>query len=88
MTFDVAASSIQRKCCEHLSKLIWLRMQQNRAVVIGPAGSGKSHTLIGLGTRRLFGVDLIIIDVQSYRVKDAQHREEDRQQTEESPRRR
>jgi DNA replication protein DnaC len=48
-SFDVAASSIQLKVFDYLSSLEWIRAQQNLAI-IGPAGTGKSHTLIGLGT--------------------------------------
>lgn len=48
-SFDVAASSIQAKTFEYLSSLESIRAQQNLAI-IGPAGTGKSHTLIGLGT--------------------------------------
>lgn len=33
---------------DYLSSLEWVRAQQNLAI-IGPAGTGKSHTLIGLG---------------------------------------
>jgi DNA replication protein DnaC len=47
-SFDVAASSIQPKVFDYLSSLEWIRGQQNLAI-IGPAGTGKSHTLIGLG---------------------------------------
>jgi DNA replication protein DnaC len=46
--FDVATSSIQPKVFDYLSSLEWIRTQQNLAI-IGPAGTGKSHTLIGLG---------------------------------------
>jgi DNA replication protein DnaC len=46
--FDVAISSIQPKVFDYLSSLEWIRTQQNLAI-IGPAGTGKSHTLIGLG---------------------------------------
>ena len=48
-SFDVAASSIQPKVFDYLSSLEWIRAQHNLAI-IGPAGTGKSHTLIGLGT--------------------------------------
>lgn len=48
-SFNVTASSIQPKVFAYLSSLEWLRAQQNLAI-IGPAGTGKSHTLIGLGT--------------------------------------
>ncbi len=47
-SFDVAASSIPPKVFDHLSNLEWIRGQQNLAM-IGPAGTGKSDTLIGLG---------------------------------------
>ena len=47
-SFDVAASSIQPKVFDYLSSLEWIRTQQNLAI-IGPPGTGKSHTLIGLG---------------------------------------
>ena len=47
-SFDVTASSIQPKVFDYLSSLEWVRNQQNLSI-IGPAGTGKSHTLIGLG---------------------------------------
>jgi hypothetical protein len=47
-SFDVAASSIQLKVFDYLSSLEWIRAQQNLAI-IGPAGTGKCHTLIGRG---------------------------------------
>jgi DNA replication protein DnaC len=47
-SFDMAASSIQPKVFDYLMTLEWVRTQQNLAI-IGPAGTGKSHTLIGLG---------------------------------------
>ncbi len=47
-SFDVAASSIQPKVFDYLSSLEWIRAQHNLAI-IGPAGTGKSHTLIALG---------------------------------------
>jgi DNA replication protein DnaC len=47
-SFDVPASSIQPKVFDYLASLEWVRTQQNLAI-IGPAGTGKSHTLIGLG---------------------------------------
>ncbi|GAA2531617.1 ATP-binding protein [Mycolicibacterium diernhoferi] len=48
-SFDVSASSIQPKVFDYLSSLEWIRAQQDLAI-IGPAVTGKSHTLIGLGT--------------------------------------
>jgi DNA replication protein DnaC len=47
-SFDVATSSIQSKVFNYLSSLEWVRTQQNLAI-IEPAGTGKSHSLIGLG---------------------------------------
>ena len=47
-SFGVAASSIPANTFEYLSSLEWVRAQHNLAL-IGPAGTGKSHTLIGLG---------------------------------------
>lgn len=47
-SFDVAASSIPPATFDYLSSLEWIRAQQNLAL-IGPPGTGKSHTLIGLG---------------------------------------
>jgi DNA replication protein DnaC len=46
--FDVAASSIPQATFDYLSSLEWTRAQHNVAL-IGPPGTGKSHTLIGLG---------------------------------------
>jgi DNA replication protein DnaC len=47
-SFDVAASSIPQATLDYLANLEWVRGQQNLAL-IGPPGTGKSHTLIGLG---------------------------------------
>ncbi|NIL77337.1 hypothetical protein RhoFasB10_03479 [Rhodococcus sp. B10] len=47
-SFDIASSSIQPKVFDYMSSLEWVRTQSNLAI-IGPAGSVKSHTLIGLG---------------------------------------
>lgn len=46
--FNVSASSIPQATFDYLSSLEWIRAQQNLAI-IGPPGTGKSHTLIGLG---------------------------------------
>jgi DNA replication protein DnaC len=46
--FDIAASTITQATFDYLSSLEWIRAQQNLAL-IGPPGTGKSHTLIGLG---------------------------------------
>ena len=47
-TFDVAVSSIPAATFSYLSSLEWVRAHANLAM-IGPPGTGKSHTLIGLG---------------------------------------
>jgi IstB-like ATP binding protein len=44
----VSTSSIPQATFDYLSSLEWVRAQHNLAIV-GPPGSGKSHTLIGLG---------------------------------------
>ena len=46
--FDVAASSIPRATFDYLASLEWIRAAENLCLV-GPAGTGKSHTLIALG---------------------------------------
>lgn len=46
--FDVASSSIPQATFDYLASLEWIRAQHNLALV-GPPGTGKSHTLIGLG---------------------------------------
>ncbi len=46
--FDVAASSIPAATFDYLTGLEWVRAHANLAMV-GPPGTGKSHTLIGLG---------------------------------------
>ena len=46
--FDVTASSIPRATFDYLAGLEWIRTRANLALV-GPPGTGKSHTLIGLG---------------------------------------
>ena len=47
-SFDIAASSIPAATFAYLSSLEWIHAKANLALV-GPAGTGKSHTLIGLG---------------------------------------
>ncbi|MCX4097903.1 IS21-like element helper ATPase IstB [Nocardia sp. alder85J] len=47
-TFDVAGSSIPAATYDYLASLEWVGTQQNLAL-IGPPGTGKSHTLVGLG---------------------------------------
>ena len=46
--FDLAASSIPEPTWHYLTGLEWLRARENLCLV-GPAGTGKSHTLIALG---------------------------------------
>jgi DNA replication protein DnaC len=46
--FDVAASSIPHATFDYLASLEWIRAAENLCLV-GPAGTGKSHTLIALG---------------------------------------
>ena len=46
--FDLAASSIPPATFSYLASLEWIRAAEN-ACLIGPAGTGKSHVLVGLG---------------------------------------
>jgi DNA replication protein DnaC len=46
--FDVAASSIPRATFDYLASLEWIRAAENYCAV-GPAGTGKSHSLVALG---------------------------------------
>ncbi|MDN5797446.1 MAG: IS21-like element helper ATPase IstB [Intrasporangium sp.] len=46
--FDLAASSIPAPTWAYLTSLEWIGARENLAL-IGPAGTGKSHTLIALG---------------------------------------
>ncbi len=46
--FDLTASSIPAPMFAYLASLEWIRARENLAL-IGPAGTGKSHTLIALG---------------------------------------
>ncbi|MGH9250318.1 MAG: IS21-like element helper ATPase IstB [Acidimicrobiales bacterium] len=46
--FDVAASSVPRATFDYLASLEWVRGHEN-VCLIGPAGTGKSHVLVGLG---------------------------------------
>lgn len=47
-SLDVAASSIPIATLDYLSSLEWIAAHEN-LVLVGPAGTGKSHTLIALG---------------------------------------
>nr|PZN18129.1 MAG: ATP-binding protein [Chloroflexota bacterium] len=46
--FDVGASCIPRATFDYLASLEWIRASENYCA-IGPAGTGKSHSLIALG---------------------------------------
>jgi DNA replication protein DnaC len=46
--FDVGVSSVKRQTVDYLSSLEWIRAKENLCLV-GPAGTGKSHLLVGLG---------------------------------------
>lgn len=46
--FDVAASSIPRATFDYLASLEWIAAKENPCL-LGPAGTGKSHTLVALG---------------------------------------
>ena len=46
--FDVAASSIPQPTFDYLASLEWIRAAENYCAV-GPAGTGKSHSLVALG---------------------------------------
>jgi DNA replication protein DnaC len=46
--FDLGESSAPRATFEHLASLDWLEGAEN-VVLVGPAGTGKSHILLGLG---------------------------------------
>jgi DNA replication protein DnaC len=48
--FKVADSSIPRPTFEYLASLEWVGAKEN-LLLIGPAGTGKSHTLMGCGVR-------------------------------------
>jgi DNA replication protein DnaC len=46
--FDLAASSIPAPTWDYLTSLEWIAAREN-LTLIGPAGTGKTHTLIALG---------------------------------------
>ncbi|MEU1390713.1 MULTISPECIES: IS21-like element helper ATPase IstB [unclassified Nonomuraea] len=46
--FDIGASSIPRATFDYLAGLEWIRAQENYCAV-GPAGTGKSHSLVAFG---------------------------------------
>lgn len=53
-SFEVSASSIPQATFDYLSSLEWVRAQHN-LTFIGPPGTGKSDTLIGLGHAAVTG---------------------------------
>ena len=46
--FKVSASSVPQATFDYLASLEWIRAAEN-VCLVGPAGTGKSHVLIGLG---------------------------------------
>ncbi|MGA8014918.1 MAG: ATP-binding protein, partial [Candidatus Dormiibacterota bacterium] len=46
--FKVAQSSVSQATFDYLASLEWIRAAENLCLV-GPAGTGKSHLLVGLG---------------------------------------
>jgi DNA replication protein DnaC len=64
--FDLAVSSVPRATFDYLASLEWVRAAEN-VCLIGPAGTGKSHVLVGLGVAavqaghrvRYFTADLV-----------------------------
>jgi DNA replication protein DnaC len=46
--FDLAVSSVPKPTFDYLASLEWIRAHEN-VCLIGPAGTGKSHLLVGLG---------------------------------------
>ena len=49
--FDLSASSIPAATFDYLASLEWITARENLCLV-GPAGTGKSHLLVALGSRR------------------------------------
>lgn len=48
--FDVTASGIPAATFAYVASLEWIRASEN-TLLVGPAGTGKSHVLIGVGQR-------------------------------------
>ena len=46
--FDLVASSVEKATFDYLASLEWIAAHENPCLV-GPAGTGKSHLLVGLG---------------------------------------
>jgi len=49
-TFDAQASSIPMATFDYVASLEWIRAREN-LLLVGPAGTGKSHVLVGTGLR-------------------------------------
>lgn len=49
-TFDAPASSIMMATFNYVASLEWIRAKEN-LLLVGPAGTGKSHVLVGTGLR-------------------------------------
>jgi len=49
-TFDAQASSIAMGTFDYVASLEWIRAREN-LLLVGPAGTGKSHVLVGTGLR-------------------------------------
>ncbi len=49
-TFDALASSIPMPTFNYVASLEWVRAREN-LLLVGPAGTGKSHVLVGVGLR-------------------------------------
>ena len=52
--FDVTASSIPQATFDYLASLEWIRAAENYCAV-GPAGTGKSHSLVAFGVAAVAG---------------------------------
>jgi DNA replication protein DnaC len=49
-TFDAAACSMPMATFDYGASLEWIRAREN-LLLVGPAGTGKSHLLVGTGLR-------------------------------------
>ena len=56
--YDLTASSVPQATFDYLASLEWVRAAENLCL-IGPAGTGKSHLLLALGSAAVEGVDQI-----------------------------
>ena len=58
--FDVAASTVPQPTFDYLASLEWVRAAEN-VCLIGPAGTGKSHLLLALGSALQIVAGLCVI---------------------------